>query len=181
MGESEEKLNEVYQKLSDGDISVGEAIRDSNRLTAQITKDETANLVNQHTQKVFQHRDVIDAETQWHKDYPDYQEFVESGKAQEYMKKNPLLVDEVIAFFQHKAESGQRPTETTKTEPGSNVTKEPEKDKIFLKHGNEIEQEQIKTVLSMRDKRPTRQEPITLSEIENQQMTTLQKLRGKGE
>jgi len=177
----QDELDTIYNRLEDGNISVGEAIRDSTKLTSEIAKTQVLDEAGRRTQEIFTNRDVQAAETQWHKDYPDYNEFVESGQAKDYMKKNPMLIDETIAFFQHKAD---QEGETIKTETEITEPKAPagaDADEKYLDQ-DEIQVEQMKTILNMRDKRPRRQEePITLSEIENQQMTTLQKMRGKGE
>jgi len=177
----QEKLNEVYEKLTDGDISIASALKQSNALNSEIIKRDSVDMVSRQTQQVFTHMDTITAQEQWHKDYPDYQEFVESGQAKDYMAKNPILIDETIAYFQYKADQGFE--EGKAGNKGGTGTKKPtgdDADKKYLSR-DEIESVQMETVLSMRDRRPTRQEPITLKEIENSQMTTLQKMRGKGE
>lgn len=58
MGEQENQLNEIYQQLEGGDISVTEAIQKSNALTAQIATKEAIDGANQKTREVFANRDV---------------------------------------------------------------------------------------------------------------------------
>lgn len=54
----ETKLAEVYEKLESGDISVSDAIRDSNRLTSEMAVTQARNAAGQQTQKIFNDRDA---------------------------------------------------------------------------------------------------------------------------
>ena len=173
----QDQLQEVYQKLEDGVIPVTEAIKQSSILTAKIATEGAVDAAGKRTRDIFINKDVQAAHSKFHEDNPDYTEVVESGKLQPYIDKNPLLVDNTIAYFQYKADQrGFKGEEKDK----SKTVEESEKGKKFLS-GDALEAEQMRTVLNMRDRRPTRQEPITLPEIEAQQMITLQKMRGKGE
>jgi hypothetical protein len=152
------QLDTIYDKLETGDISITDALKQSNILTGKIATEQTVDMFNQQTREALFEKDVQAAEKQWHKDYPDYQEFVESGQAQEYMARNPMIIDEPIAYFQWKAD---KRVETGKSE---SKTKEPAgAGKKFLNQ-DEIEGEQMRTVLSMKDKRPARKESFASEE-----------------
>ena len=169
-----EQLNEIYEKLESGDISVAEGIKQANTLTAELAKAQAVDEAGKRTQEVFFNKDVQAAQEQWQKDYPDYQEFVESGKGQEYMSKNPMLIDQTIAYFQWKADQRFEDEEEPK-KPASfkgDKTEKPLTDDDLLNF-------QLRTIEKMKNRRPVRQEPITLREIESQQMDTLKKMRGE--
>ena len=160
----EAKLSEIYDKLESGDISVTEALKQSNTLTAAIARQQTLDEAGKHTRDLLLDKDAEVAEKQWHKDYPDYQEFVESGQAQEYMKKNPILIDETIAYFQFKAdqrfEEGKAEAERIAkgADPADTVVKEP---------GAPVQ------------RKPVRQKPLSDDELVTEQMNTLKKIRGE--
>jgi hypothetical protein len=101
----ESQLNEIYQKLQDGDISVPEAIKQSNELTAEITAREVLSGVNKHTEELTGEKDFKTAEKKFLDDHPDYEELVASGKLQPFIDANPMLVDETLAYFQYKAQA----------------------------------------------------------------------------
>ena len=101
----EDQLNDIYSKLEVGDISVTEAIKQSNALTAEITAKEVITGVNKHTEELAGEKDFETAEKKFFDDHPDYEELVASGKLQPYIDKNPTLVDEMIAYYQYKIDN----------------------------------------------------------------------------
>lgn len=173
----ETKLAEVYDKLESGDCTVSEAIREASALNTQIAVSQARNAIEQHTQRVFQHRDAEAARSKFHEDHPDYEEVLSSGVLQPYIDKNPLLIDETLAYFQYKAD--QRFQEgKTETRPG---TKEPagaNADKKYLDQ-NEIEVEQMRTIENMQDRRPRRREPVSEDEVLQSQLDRLKVIRGE--
>ncbi len=158
------KLNEIYQKLEDGDISVTEALKQSNALTAQITQQQTLDAAGQHTRELLLDKDAEAAEAQWHKDYPDYQEFVESGQAQDYMKKNPILIDETIAYFQWKSDQ--------RFEEGRAEAER-------IAKGADLADTVVKEPGVSPQRKPSRQKPLSGDELLNEQMSTLKRIRGE--
>lgn len=160
----EAKLNTIYDQLENGDISVTEALKQSNALTAEMTRQETLNMAGQRTQELLLDKDAEAAEKQWHKDYPDYQEFVESGQAQEYMKKNPILVDETIAYFQFKADQ--------RFEEGKAEAER-------IAKGADLADTVVKEPGVSPQRKPTRQKPLSNDELVNEQMNTLKRIRGE--
>jgi len=157
------KLNEIYEKLEAGDISVTEAVKQSNSLTAEMTLVKATVESNKRTQALLFDKDAETAETEWHKDYPDYKEVVASGVLQPYIDKNPILIDETIAFFQYKAdqrfEDGK--LEAEKIAKGADIA-----DTVVKEPG-------------VTTKTPTRQEPLSGDKLLNTQLETLKKMRGQ--
>jgi len=101
----QEQLEVIYEKLGAGDISVPEAIKRSNELTAEVTADLVLKGANQRTEELLEGKDFETAEKKFFDDHPDYEELVASGKLQPYIDKNPTLVDEMIAYYQYKIDN----------------------------------------------------------------------------
>lgn len=157
------RINEIYQKLDDGDISVAEALKQSNAITAEIVRKQAVEESNKRTQDILLDKDAEAAESEWHKQHPDYNEVVASGVLQPYIDKNPILVDETIAYFQYKAD--QR-FEDGKAEAERIAKGAAEADTVVKETG----------VIT---KTPTRQEPLSDDKLLASQMETLKKIRGQ--
>ena len=98
------QLDDIYAKLESGDISVADAIKQSNALTAETTMAIATNAAGKRTEELLLDKDADAAEKQWHNDYPDYDEVVKSGALQPYIQKSPMLIDETVAYFQYKSD-----------------------------------------------------------------------------
>ena len=173
-------LDDIYAKMESGDLSVADALKQSNALTAEMTMGVAINAAGKRTEELLLDKDATAAEAQWHKDYPDYDEVVRSGVLQPYIDKSPMLIDETVAYFQWKAgkkfeegKTGKKPlTESelkgvqTRQEPLSN---------------NELLNSQMDMLrkIRMENHRPTRQEPLSDDELLNSQMDALRKIRGQ--
>jgi len=157
------KLNEIYEKLEAGDISVTEAVKQSNSLTAEMTMAKAVAVSDKRTQDLLLDKDAEAAETDWHKTYSDYNEVVASGVLQPFMDKNPILVDETVAYFQYKAD--QR-FEEGKAEAERIAKGADEADTVVKETG-------------VANKTPTRQDPISDDKMLASQMETLKKIRGQ--
>lgn len=160
----EANLNKIYQDLEAGDISVLEAIKQSNALTAEIATAQALNAASRRTQELLVDKDAETAEKQFLKDHPDYEELVQSGKLQPYIDKNPLLVDETIAYFQYKA--------TEAFEKGR------EESERLAKAGTIADQVLKEPGGTSVQRIPTRQKPLTEAELEAKQSETINKMRG---
>jgi len=159
----EAQLNDIYTKLEGGDISVLEAIKLSNKLTAEMTMAQSMAMANKRTQELLSDKDAEAAEKQFLKDNPDYEELVASGRLQPFIDKNPLLVDETIAYFQYKAEE--------RFEAGKAEAER-------IAKGTENANKVLKTPGSQEQRTPTRQKPLTDAELEAKQNQTIDKMRG---
>jgi len=175
MGEQKDQLQKVYQKLEDGGISIAEALKQSNALTAEITTKEAINLADQRTREVLMNKDIEAARAKFHEDHPDYSEIVASGKLQSYIDKNPMFLDETIAYFQYKADQEFKRGE----EEVKETSKKKEKTANKPLTEPELEAVQMETVIKMKESRPTRQAPLSESEIEKQQLETIKRMRGE--
>ena len=98
------RLDDIYSKIESGDLSVSDGIRQSNALTAEMTMGVAINAAGKRTEELLLDKDATAAESQWHKDYPDYDEVVRSGALQPYIDKSPMLIDETVAYFQFKGD-----------------------------------------------------------------------------
>lgn len=174
---SQEKLDSIYDRLEDGSISVTEAMKQSNAITSEIAKGQARDAAGKQMQEVFNDIDVEVARNKFHETYPDYNEIVNSGVLQPYIDKNPLLVDETLAYFQYKAdqrfEAGKAETKAeteTIKEPGS--VKKPLTE-------SELEAKQMRTIETMKNRKPTRTAALSEKELFEKQMRTIDKMRGE--
>lgn len=158
------KLNAIYEKLEAGDISVMEAMKQSSALTAEMTMAKAVAESNKRTQEILIDKDAESAESEWHKTYPDYAEVVASGQLQPYIDKNPILIDETVAYFQYKADQ--------RFEEGK-----AEAEKIAK--GAEIADTVVKEPGGLTPRTPTRQEPLSESQLVATQLETVKKMRGQ--
>jgi hypothetical protein len=167
----EAKLAEVYEKLESGDCTVSEAIREASALNTQIAVSQARNAVEQRTQEIFNNMHVEAANSKFHVDYPDYTEIVESGKLQPYIDRNPLLVDETLAYFQYKADQKLKGEEKDKL-------KTAEQHKKYLSR-DALEEYQMNTISKIRSNRPARREVLPENQIEDYQLETIKRMRGE--
>jgi len=158
------KLNEIYEKLEVGDISVTEAVKQSNALTAEMTMAKAVAESNKRTQEILIDKDAETAESEWHRDHPDYAEVVASGVLQPYIDKNPILVDETVAYFQYKADQ--------RFEEGKAEAER-------IAKGADIADTVVKEPGGLAPRTPTRQEPLSEDKMLAAQMETLKKMRGQ--
>lgn len=98
------KLQKIYDDLKEGDMSFDEALEKSNALTAEATLALATEAAGKRTQEILLDRDAEAAEAQWNKDHPDYAEVVKSGVLKPYIDKNPVLIDETVAYFMYKGD-----------------------------------------------------------------------------
>lgn len=159
----EAQLNEIYSKLENGDISVTEAIKQSNALTAEMTMAQSMNIANKRTQELLADKDAEAAEKKFLEDHSDYEELVASGALQPFIDANPLLVDETIAYFQYKAQE--------------NFEKGKEESEKIAKAGD-IADQVLKTPGTPVTRTQARQKPLTEAELEAKQNKTIDEMRG---
>ena len=160
----EAALKDIRDKVDDGTITVTEGMEQQGRLIHEMTVATTLSAAEQKTQELLMDEKAKQAEVQWHKDYPDYQEFVASGLAEEYKAKSPMLIDETIAYFMHK--------ETEATKKGMDIQEKLDKgtkttEKVLDEPGVQV------------PRTPTRQTPLSPDELEAQQLATIARMRGE--
>ncbi|HUT43152.1 MAG TPA: hypothetical protein VMW95_02355, partial [Desulfobacterales bacterium] len=97
-------LDDIYSKMESGDLSVVDGLKQSNALTAEMTMGVAITAAGKRTEELLLDKDVTTAEAQWHKDYPDYDEVVQSGALQPYIDKSPMIIDKTVAYFQWKGD-----------------------------------------------------------------------------
>lgn len=161
------QLADISARLEAGDISVAEAIKQSNALTAEMTMAQALNVANKRTQELLTDKDADAAEKQFLKDHPDYEELVASGELQPFIDANPMLVDETIAYFQYKAQKAHDEGFEKGKEESERIAKAgDEADKVLKSPGTPVQ------------RTPARQKPLTEAELEAKQNDTLNKMRG---
>ena len=157
------KLDDIYAKMESGDLSVADALKQSNALTAEMTMGLALNAAGKRTEELLLDKDATAAEKQWHKDYPDYDEVVRSGALQDIINKSPMLIDETVAYFIYKGDQ--------KFEEGRTKAEEEAKNAAIADSVVKGPGAQMRT--------PVRQSGSKMSDIElvNSQMQTLKDFR----
>jgi hypothetical protein len=157
------QVDEIYRKVDNGELSVEEALRDSNALTAQLVEQ----MASQKTQAAInQARSESEAETiksEFLKDHPDFYELQQSGALEEIKATSPLH-DDFSAYFALKAAQAK--------EEGK---KELER---LMKGADPAAQAAMGSGAAIRqtNTRPTK--PLSSVEMRQSMMGTLAKVRG---
>ena len=160
----EAQLKEIETQIDNGDITIAEGFRLQGQLVSEMTMAQTLVASEKRTQELLLDKDAEAAEQQWHQDFPDYKDFVESGKAQEYIDKSPMLIDETIAYFMHK--------ETEAEERGRLTAEKTAK-------GTELTEKVLDVPGETTPRTPTRRTPMSDDELEAEQLKTIAKMRGE--
>lgn len=99
----EDKMNQIYKQLDDGDISVEEALRQSNALTKQMTEANVEKAASQKVQEALEQKDQEAMVNKFFEDHPDFQQLKESGVLDQEKQSMPGFHDDFSAYFAHKA------------------------------------------------------------------------------
>lgn len=99
----EDKMNQIYKQLDDGDISVEEALRQSNALTAEMTRANADEVASQKVQEALAQKDQEAMVNKFFEDHPDFQQLKESGALDQEKQQMPGFHDDFSAYFALKA------------------------------------------------------------------------------
>ena len=141
----ESKLAVIYKQLNDGDISVEDALQQSNALTAEATALKAVKQATQKFETTLQERDAESIQKDFLKANPDFAELRDSGKLEEIKKEAGGMHDDFSAYYAYKATeafekgkaeaarlaAGDKDTKTVLTKPGDSI-KETNKSKTPL-------------------------------------------------
>lgn len=139
----ESQMADIYQQIDNGDMSVEEGLRASTDLTARMVteraQDATQRAVakaQEQFQATLQERDGQQKFEAWSKENPDFMKMRESGVLQQAIQQNPMLGDEITAYYAVQAQQasaqaqeasakiadGAQNTGTVLNKPGSSIT-----------------------------------------------------------
>lgn len=141
----ESKLAGIYKQLNDGDISVEDAMQQSNALTAEATALKAVDQATQKFETTLQERDAESIQKDFLKANPDFAELRDSGKLEAIKKEAGGMHDDFSAYYAYKATeafekgkaeaarlaAGDVDTKTVLTKPGDSI-KETNKSKTPL-------------------------------------------------
>lgn len=132
----EGQLTAIYKQLNDGDISVEEAMQQSNALTAEAAAAKATEASSAKLEETLQNRDAEAMQKQFLKDNPDFVTLRDSG-ALEPIKQGPggEMHDDFSAYYALKAAegvkqgkkeaaelaAGDKGTQTVLTKPGETI------------------------------------------------------------
>jgi len=104
MEDHEGKLATIYQQLNDGDISVEDAMQQSNALTAEATSKKAVEQAEKNIQTILQERDAREVQDKFLKDHPDFVQLKDSGAFESIKQEAGGMHDDFSAYFAYKAE-----------------------------------------------------------------------------
>ncbi|RLC68833.1 MAG: hypothetical protein DRH97_01865 [Chloroflexi bacterium] len=160
----EAQLKEIRTKVDDGSLTIAEGMEEQGRLITEKTAAETVKIAEEKTKELLLDRDAQTAEKEWHKKYPDYQEFIDSGEAATYMADNPMLIDPTMAYLMDR--------ETKAHKAGMDA-------QVKLEKGTELTEKVLDEPGAVPPRTPTRQTPVSDDELEKIQLGTISKMRGE--
>lgn len=133
----ETQLAGIYKQLNDGDLSVEEALQQSNALTAEMAATKAIQEATQSFENTLQDRDAKAIQDDFLKAHPDFAELRDTGKLAAIKQQSPMHDDfsayfafkEAVAFEKGKEEAaklaaGDEGTKTVLTKAGESIQKE---------------------------------------------------------
>jgi len=141
----ESKLAAIYTQLNNGDMSVEDAMQQSNALTAEATASRAVEQATQKFETTLQERDAESIQKDFLKNNPDFAELRDSGKLESIKQEAGGMHDDFSAYYAYKAAQeyergkaealklaqGDEDTQTVLTKPGDTI-KEKNKPKTPL-------------------------------------------------
>jgi len=163
----EAKSKEIREKIDDGRLTIAEGFEEHGNLVMIKTAAESARIADEKIKEVMLDEKATTAEAAWHKRFPDYQPFIDSGRAAEIIKEHPdieMLLDPTMAYlFQRELDAGDKAVKAAaKTAKGTELT-----EKVLDEPG------------ATPPRTPTRQTPVSEAELEEIQLGTIKKMRGE--
>lgn len=135
----EGKMNDIYKQLDNGDISVEEALRQSNSLTAEMAKQNADQLATEKVQKALEEKDQEAKVQEFFKQHPDFEQLREAGTLEEVKNQMPGFHDDFSAYFAYKAQQAeQQGYEKGKSEMQQLAEGEAGTEKVLQKPGSAI-------------------------------------------
>ena len=130
----EAELADIYKQLDAGDITVEDAMKQSNSLTAEVAAQKGAEKATEGFETTLRERDSKEIEDKFLKDHPDFNELRASGKLEPIKGESAMHDDfsayfafkEALAFEEGKKEAvklaaGDEGTQTVLTKPGETI------------------------------------------------------------
>jgi len=161
----EAQLKEIETKLEDGDLKIPEALRLQAQIVSEMTLASALPVMDKRTKELLAEKEVDAAETQFYKDFPDYEEVVASGVLEEIMAKHPGIVDETVAYAFYK---GEQRYEEGKAEAERIAEGSDRAGKLMKESETPVSTE-----------KPVRKESLSEGDLVKHQLSTLDKIRGK--
>lgn len=140
MEDSQSELSKVYKELEDGDITVEEAMKRSNTLTAGLASERGAQEATEKMGEIFQKREALEIQDKFLKDHPDFTELRDSGKLEPIKEGSGGMHDDFSAYFAYRAEHGPEESLATKEteqirEPQPTLTDDEREDSMLKAMG----------------------------------------------
>jgi len=141
----EAQLADIHKQLADGDLSVEDAMRQSNTLTAEMAAEKAVQQATEVFENTLLDRDAKGIQDDFEKAHPDYTELRDSGKLAPIKAESPMH-DDFSAYFALKATTAK---EEGKAEAANLAAGDEGTKTVLTKAGESIQKENIpKTPLS---------------------------------
>jgi len=132
----ESQLADIYKQLEDGDLSIEQAMQQSNALTAEMAAEKAVAKASESFQTTLQERDAEGLQKQFLKDHSDFTTLRDSGKLEPFKQEYGGMHDDFSAYFAYKAAeafengkaeaarlaAGDTATKTVLTKAGESIT-----------------------------------------------------------
>jgi hypothetical protein len=163
----EAQLAGIYDAFQKGEITVEDALRQSNEYTAKMTAENVLQQSQAALTEEFQKRDVEDARGKLHQKYPDMKETMESRKEEidAIIAENPTFFDPFAAYMELKLRDSADLVKRAEEIAAKGTEEGP--DKVIKEPGSMVDvKEDVK--------------PLTVEERKAKMMATLDKLEQGG-
>lgn len=101
----EAKMNDIYKQLDTGDISVEEAMRQSNALTNEMASKNAESKASEKVQQALEEKEQEAQLNKFFEQHPDFQQLKESGQLENVKAQMPGFHDDFSAYFAYKAQT----------------------------------------------------------------------------
>lgn len=133
-------MADIKTKVDSGDLSIEEALFQSNQITAQMAEERALSKAEQFMSQQLQQRDAQSIQKDFLKENPDFLELQQSGALEQVKASNPLH-DDLSAYYALQA---QQAYERGKMEQAALKEGAARTDKVLTKPGSTIRQENKK-------------------------------------
>lgn len=99
----DQQLQDIYAKMDSGEIEIADGMRQAMQINSQLTTKQVMDQVAQQQEQ----NEISKVQTKFLEDNPDYNQVVQSGALEPYMKSDPMA-DEYVAFVRYKADQDKQ-------------------------------------------------------------------------
>lgn len=146
------QLQDIRKQMDEGELSPDEAMFQTAQITSEMARMEAEQIADAKLQKFQQDAEADKVLSQFHRQYPDFEESRQTGTLEEVKKQLPGLHDDFSAYFEHKARTAaDEAYERGKKEMEKLAQGDAAAGKVLSKPGNTIRQKNQQPLTSDKD------------------------------